>query len=72
MDKNNTRTWESKYKDLGIEIERMWHLKPTLTPVVMGALSAVQKGANEYLEQIPRKPSLTEIQKILLTSRVSQ
>ena len=50
----------------------MWHLKPTLTPVVMGALSAVQKGANEYLEQIPGKPSLTEIQKILLTSRVSQ
>ena len=28
----------SKYKDLEIEIEQMWHLKPTLIPVVVGAL----------------------------------
>ena len=58
----------SKYKDLEIEIERMWHLKPKLIPVVVGALGTVKKGTNKYLEQIPGKPSLTEIQKIVLTS----
>ena len=34
----------------------------------MGALCTVKKGANEYLQQIPGKPSLTEMQKVVLTS----
>lgn len=58
----------AKYKDLEIEIERMWHLKPTLIPIVVGALGTIKKGTNEYLNKIPGKPSLTEIQKIVLTS----
>ena len=33
----------SKYKDLEIEIEQMWHLKPTSIPVVVGALDTVKK-----------------------------
>ena len=53
-----------KYKDLEIEIERMWHLKPTLITVFVGALGTVKKGTNKYLPQIPRKPSLTEIQNL--------
>ena len=51
----------SKYKDLEIETERMWHLKPTLIPVVEGTLGTVKKGTNEYLQQILGKSSLTEI-----------
>ena len=47
-------------------------LQTNIDTLVMGAVSAVKKGVNEYLEQIPGKPSLTEIQKILLTSRVNQ
>ena len=58
----------SKYKDLEVEIERMWHLKPTLIPVNVGAHGTVKKGTDKYLQQIPGKPSLTEIQKIILTS----
>ena len=58
----------SKCKDLEIEIERMLHLKPTLVPVIVGALGTVKKGTNEYLQHILGKPSLTEIQKIVLTS----
>ena len=67
MDKNLSSGKISKYKDLEIEIERMWHLKPTLIPVVVGALGTV-KGTNEYLQQITGKSSLTEIQTIALTS----
>ena len=33
----------SKYKDLQIEIERMWHLKTTIVPVVVGALGMVKR-----------------------------
>ena len=40
----------SKCKDLGIEIERMCHLKPILTHVAMGALSAVMNIYNKSLE----------------------
>ena len=46
----------------------MWHLKPTLIPIVEGAIGRVKTGTNKYLQQIPGKPSLTEIQKIVLTS----
>ena len=44
----------------------MWHLKPTMIPVVVRALGTVKKGTDKYLQQIPGKPSLTEIQKIAL------
>ena len=33
----------NKYKDLEIEVERMWGLKTTTVPVVMGALGTVKK-----------------------------
>ena len=46
----------------------MWHLKSTLAPVVVGALGIVKKGTNKYLQQIPGTLSLTEIQKIEVTS----
>ena len=32
----------SKHKDLEIEVERMWHLKPTLIPAVVGALRTIK------------------------------
>ena len=33
----------SKYKDLEIEIDRMWHLKPSLIPIIVGAFGTVIK-----------------------------
>ena len=35
---------KSKYKDLELEIKRMWHMKTTAIPVVVGALGTVKKG----------------------------
>jgi len=34
----------NEYKDLEIEIERMWWLKTTTVPVVIGALGTIKKG----------------------------
>ena len=58
----------SKYKELQIEIERMWHLKTTIVPVVVGSLGMVKKGIQNHLNTIPGEPNLQEIQKIVLTS----
>ena len=55
-----------KYKDLEIEFTKVWHLKITTLPVVTGALSMVAKPAPNYVSQIPRAPSLTELQKTTL------
>jgi hypothetical protein len=55
-----------KYKDLGIEIAKMWKLKPTTIPVIIGALGVIKKGTEKFIDMIPGKPCLKEIQKITL------
>lgn len=56
----------SKYKDLQIEVQRMWNTKAKVVPVVIGSLGAIKKGFHKHLEQIPGKPSAYELQKIAL------
>ena len=46
----------------------MWQLKTSIIPIVVGALGLVKKGTANYLEKIPGKQNLAEIQKMLLTS----
>ena len=56
------------YKDLEIEVTKMWHLKTTTLPVVFGTLGMVAKTVPNYVSQIPGALSLTELQKITLMS----
>jgi len=58
----------SKYKDLEIEVEKMWQLKTTTIPVVVGALGLIKKGTNAFIEKIPGSPSLQEVQTVVLNS----
>ena len=51
----------SKYEDLYIEVTKMWHLKTTTLPVIIGALGMVTKTATNHLLQISRAPFLTEL-----------
>ena len=55
----------SKYKDLEIEIAKMW--KKTI-PVIVGALGMIKKGIQKYVSEIPGNLCLSEIQKIVLNS----
>ena len=56
----------SKYKDLEIEIQRMWHMETEVLPVVIGALGVTTKDLKESLGKLPGKISAKEIQKIAL------
>ena len=51
----------SKYKDLEIEIERMWEMKATTIPVVIGALGLIKGGLEKYTEQIPGNIKISEL-----------
>ena len=56
----------SKYKDLEIEIERMWGMKITTVPVVIGALVVIKKGTEKFMKKIPWNIRLQELQKATL------
>ena len=39
----------SKYKDLEIEIAKMWKMKTETIPVTVGALGMIKKGTQKYM-----------------------
>jgi hypothetical protein len=52
-----------KYNSLGIEIQRMWNLKCTIIPVIVGATGIVTKIVKKILESIPGKHLTDSLQK---------
>ena len=58
----------SKYKDLEIEVTKMWKLKTKNISVVIGALGMIKKGTQNFIDQILGKPSLQGMPRIVLTS----
>ena len=56
----------SKYKDLDIEIVRMWGTRTTTIPVVIGALGVIKKGTDKFTNKIPGHIAIQEVQKIAL------
>ena len=55
---------KSKYKYLELEIQRMWHMKTVMIPVVVAALGTVKKGMVENIKKVAERATVTEIQKI--------
>ena len=53
-------------KDLELEIQRMWHMKTIVIPVVVGALGTVKKGMVENIKKVSERANVTEIQKICM------
>jgi len=52
-----------KYKDLTIEIQRMWNVKTKVIPVVIGATGTVSKSFRKYASNIPGKHEVKALQK---------
>ena len=68
-DRNTSlKTYEkiSKYKDLEIEIEKSWKEKTKTVPIVIGSLGVINKSTQKYLDILPGKIEIDELQKITL------
>jgi hypothetical protein len=52
-----------KYRDLIIEIQRMWNVKTKVKPVIIGATGNTSKSFRKYLSSIPGKHDIKELQK---------
>jgi hypothetical protein len=52
-----------KYKSLCIEVQRMWNLKCTVIPVIIGATGIVTRSLRENLEVVRGKHSIDSLQK---------
>jgi hypothetical protein len=52
-----------KYKDLAIEINRMWNVKTKVVLVIIGATGTISKSFRKYLSNILVKHEIKELQK---------
>ena len=52
-----------KYKDLTIEIQRMWNVKTKVIPIITGATGTIAKSFRKYVSNIPGKHEAKELQK---------
>jgi hypothetical protein len=61
-----------KYKNLSIEIQRMWNMKCFVIPVISGATGIVTRGLIKYLETIPGKHSIDSLRKNSCTRNITR
>ena len=54
---------DSKYKDLTIEIQRMWNVKTRVIPVIIGATGTISKSFRKYVSIIAGNHEVKELQK---------
>jgi hypothetical protein len=52
-----------KYKDLIVEMQRMWNVKTKVSPVIIGATGTISKSFRKYLSSVPGKHDIKELQK---------
>ena len=52
-----------KYKDLTIELQRMWNLKTKVIPVIIGATGTISKSFRKYVSNTPGNHEVKELQK---------
>jgi hypothetical protein len=51
-----------RYKDLAIEIQRMWNVKAKVTPLIIGANGSLSKSLRQHLSNILGEHEIRELQ----------
>ena len=66
----NTKETEklSKYKDLEIEVSKLWRVRTKIVPVITAALGTIKMGLDQNLQTLPGHTSDIVLQKITLMS----
>jgi hypothetical protein len=59
-----------KYKDLTIELQRMWNVKTRVIPVIIGATGTISKSFRKYVSTIPGNHEVRELQKTAILGTV--
>jgi hypothetical protein len=54
-----------RYKDLTIEIQRMWNVKTRVIPVIIGVTGTISKSFRKYVSTIPGNHDLGNYRKLL-------
>ena len=57
---------KSKYKDLELEIQRMWQMKTEVIPVVVEVIGTVKKGMVENIKKVSQRATVTGTQTICM------
>jgi hypothetical protein len=55
-----------KYKDITIEIQRMWNVKTKVIPVIIGATGTISKSSRKYASNIPGNHEVKELQETVI------
>jgi hypothetical protein len=50
-----------KYKDLTIEIQRLWNVKTSVIPVIIGVTGTISKSFRKYVSNIPGDHDVREL-----------
>ena len=63
---------KEKYQDLARELKKIWNMKATVTPVVIGALGAIPKKLKKGLQDLGIETKIVELQKsaVIHTARI--
>jgi hypothetical protein len=56
-----------KYKNLTIEIQRMWNIKARVIPVIIGANGTISKSFRKHVSTIPGNRAVKELQKTAIS-----
>jgi hypothetical protein len=59
-----------KYKDLTIEIQRMWKVKTRVIPVIIGVTGTISKSLRKYISNIPGNHEVKDLKKTAILGTV--
>jgi len=59
-----------KYKDLTVEIQRMWNVKTKVIPVIIGVTGTISKLFKKYVSNIPGNHEVKKLQKTAILGTV--